>query len=219
MRRRLRAATQADIPAVLSLRARLRIDRPEDCGGFLLGCSEARYRWFADHAIFLLIEEKAAVNGFAIALPDPVVRASALWQRVDRIAWREDAAPPPTDSRLGYFEQLALSPEACRLTATPLAFAAVSALAETGHQHLYATILDRPVRNEAALPLLRAIGARAVGAVEEDYPEVGPVSSELHHVPLDARLAALAASRRGRKLAQMVARLTGRDARAGAPSA
>jgi hypothetical protein len=94
------------------------------------------------------------------------------------------------------------------MTAAPLAFAAVAALADRGHHHLYATVLDRPVRNGASLPLLGRIGARAVGTVEEDYDGVGTVTSELHHLALDQRFATLRGSNRGRRLEQRVRRLT-----------
>ena len=205
---RLRRARLSDLDGVMALRERLRLvpGREPGGGGFLLGCARERYAFFAARAEMLVLEQDGALAGFAIALPDPILRASELWARRDRIGWHAGEGEPPAGARIAYFEQLALAPDAPRLHAPALAFAALGRLVEGGHTDLYATTLHAPLRNAAALPLLRAAGARPVALVEEEYEGIGRVVSELHHLPLGG-FAARAAGRTGARLAASLERL------------
>lgn len=176
-------------------------------GGFLLGCSEARYALLVAAGGVLVVEEGAALIGFAVTLADPVLRASDLWARRALIRWRPGASEPPSGERVAYFDQLALAPSASRLHAPMLALASAQALARSGHRHLYATTLRAPVRNAASLGLLRAVGARVVGEVTEHYDEVGEVVSDLHHAVLPDGLAAAQATAAGLRSAASSLRL------------
>lgn len=209
MTARLRRARAEDLAAILAIKQALRLEpgqQPER-GGFLLGCSAERYAQMIASGSVLLLEEAGEVSGFAATLSDPMLRASELWERRALIAWRAGEGEPPPHERIAYFDQLALRPGSRRLHAPALALAAARALADAGHVHLYATILDAPVRNEASLPLLRALGAQAVGRIDEHYDDVGPVSSELHHARLDRGLAALTATAIGARAAAATIRL------------
>lgn len=187
----LRRAALPDVPAMMAIKQRLRLDPEQEParGGFLLGCSAERYAALVAAANVLVLEIGGEPAGFAVTLPDPVLRASDLWSRRERIRWNAGQAAPPEAESVAYFDQLAVSPGAPRLHAAALAFAAVRMLAEAGHRHLYATTLRAPVANRAALPFLEAFGARALAVVEEDYPDVGRVVSDLHYsfLPRDFR--------------------------------
>ena len=183
---RLRPGTAADIPAMLAIREALGLgpERAPRRGGFLLGCPAERYASLIAAGCVLVVEDGAALAGFAVTLPDPALRKSDLWARRDLIRWHAGSGEPPSEERMAYFDQLALAPSASRLLGPTLALAAARALALSGHRHLYATTLRRPVRNAAALPLLAAGGARQVGEVTEYYDQVGEVVSDLHHLLL-----------------------------------
>ena len=75
-----------------------------------------------------------------------------------------------------------------QLTRPRLCGGVVRLSAGAGHAWLYATTLQAPIRNPAALPLLRGIGARVVGSVAEHYDGVGEVISDLHLAPLSTAL-------------------------------
>ena len=188
---RLRRAGPADLEAIVALRDELRLvpGRSGGRGGFLLGCSPDRYGWLIGCASVTLLESEGALAGFAVTLPDPVLRASELWARRGAIGWRAGEAEPPADETIGYFDQLALARGASRLHAAPLALEALRGLADAGHDHLYATTLAAPVCNSASLRLLGACGARIVGHVAEHYQGIGDVVSWLHHVRIPDALA------------------------------
>jgi hypothetical protein len=154
-------------------------------GGFLLGASAEGYAALATHAHVLVLEDGGVLKGLAIALPDPVLRASELWARRERIRF-DDLEPSALETaRLGYFDQLAVLPDARLSRLAPvLGFAALTALLDDGCDHVFATTLLAPARNVAALTLLEAVGARASGTVEEEYPGVGRTVSVVHHLDL-----------------------------------
>lgn len=212
MTARLRRARAQDLAAIVAVKEALRLapgQRPER-GGFLLGCSPERYAQLIEWANVLLVEKFGEVAGFAVTLPDPLLKASELWERRALIGWEKGEGEPPPGDRVAYFDQLALRPGARRAYAPALALAAVRELAQAGHDHLYATTLDEPVRNRAAMPLLRAVGARGVGLVEEHYPEVGRVVSRLHYVALPEAMAAVERSGVGLRTVRAVDRLEGK---------
>jgi hypothetical protein len=206
---RIRAAERGDLAAIVAIKEALGFApgtaRPR--GGFLLGCPPERYSALIGADCVLVLEQGGRVAGFAVTVPDPLLRSSDLWARRSLIRWREREAPPPEDEPIAYFDQLALAPWASRLGAAPLALAAAVRLAEAGHVRLYATTLEAPIRNSAALPLLRGIGARAVGSVTEHYEAVGEVVSDLHCAELSSVLAAARSMPLGLRIAGYAAAL------------
>lgn len=193
---RLRRGVPGDVEGMHRLKRSLAMERDHGettrRGGFLLGSSRDAYRSFIDNAeVFVLDNDRGGVCGFAIALSDGVVRASDLWGRRGSIDWENDRENDrENDSILGienepvaYFEQLAVASEpSLRLYAPALAMAAYRSLRSTGHRHLFATVVRRPIHNHAAVPLLETIGARRVGSIDELYEGVGAVVSDVYHL-------------------------------------
>lgn len=183
----LRRAIAADIDRMLALKSRLRLvprgGRTTE-GGFLLGVSRERYEALVAHANVVIMDDLAtgALAGFAVTLPDPVLRASDVWARRDAIAW--SGAPPIAEgARVGYFDQIACAPYAEHRRGAPaLALKALLDLLATGHQHVFATVVREPLHNTAALELLRAVGARHVGALAEHHEDLGAMRSDVYHL-------------------------------------
>jgi hypothetical protein len=201
----LREGRASDASAMAALRDALRFSvaaghRPAQTihGGFLLGCTEAEYRAHASAGRVVVLERHREVAGFAVAFPDAVLRASELWARRDRISWTDGAEPPGYfDARLAYFDQLAVSPGVgARLGAPALAF--VCAQRELrDHEHLFATVVERPLLNHAALPLVRRVGGRRVGEVVEEHPSLGDFVSGVYLVSRHDFHGAVARARAG----------------------
>ncbi|HEU0133887.1 MAG TPA: hypothetical protein VFR28_03615 [Allosphingosinicella sp.] len=209
MTARIRPAGASDLAAIVAIKQSLAFSpggaRPR--GGFLLGCAPERYLALIAADCVLVLGQGKRVAGFAVAVPDPLLRASDLWARRSLIRWSEGEGEPPPGEPIAYFDQLALAPWASRLAAAPLALAAARRLAESGHARLYATTLQAPIRNPAALPLLRGFGARIVGRVTEHYDEVGEVVSDLHCAPLSTDLEAVRAAPLGLRISTRAAAL------------
>ena len=207
---RLRAARPDDLQSLVGIKESLALSKEggsANRGGFLLGCPPERYALLIEVAQVILLEVDGRAAGFAVALPDSVLRSSDLWARRDSIRWAPGESEPPEGESLAYFDQLALAPWANRIHAAPLALEAVRRLAEAGHEHLYATTLAAPLRNRASFPLLTAFGARIVGEVPEEYSEVGPVLSLLHHASIPAGLACVEARSAGLRTAAAADRM------------
>jgi hypothetical protein len=181
---RLRRARPEDVPGLLAVKAALPL-QDGGRGGFLLGASAETYAGLIAHAHVLVLEQGGEVRGFAAALPDPVLRASELWARRDRIRFHALDPAVLETARLGYFDQFAVLPRPGLARLAPvLGFAALTALLDDGCDHVFATTLLQPVGNSAALSLLEAVGARAAGEVEEVYDGVGRTVSAVHHLDL-----------------------------------
>jgi hypothetical protein len=192
---RIRRATHDDAEAILAVKRALALPadaREAPRGGFLLGASLEGYRALIDAAdVWVLNDTSGAVAGFAVLLPEAVLRASELWTRREAIQWDAPGGWVLPEDRVCYFDQLAILPEA-RMRAPELALTALRGAVRGGHEHLFATVVAHPVQNTASLALLRALGARRVGSVDEAYEGVGRIVSDLYYAPIggaDTRLA------------------------------
>lgn len=210
----MRRATLADVPAVVALKESLRLDpsRPVGAEGFLLGSSAEVYGRFVERGAFRLVCTKKTnvINGFGIALPDALLRASAVWERRREIAWTEPGLLASLEARkLGYVEQLAFRPGiAARVYAPALAMRLVEDLEELGTELVLATTVAAPFMNAASLALLATVGSRLVGRVEEGHGEMRLVS-DVHLFPMAgfARLRERSAPRRFRRIRDTMQRL------------
>ncbi len=175
---------------MLAVKARLVLQPADPAGssprgGFLLGSSPEQYAFFIRHASVFVLEDVAEnqIAGFAVTLPDEVLRATGLWARRRLIEWRAGAWDEIERGRVGYFEQLAVLPERrYKIYAPALALAALKALLDTGHEHLFATVVREPVHNRASLRMLEAIGAHRVGQIDESYEEAGQILSDVYYL-------------------------------------
>lgn len=202
---------------MVAIKERLKVVPGDDASasGFLLGCSADRYAEFVARANALVLDDAAlgGLAGFAITLPDEVLRATDVWARRREIAW--DGGDPARfeAERVGYFEQLAVLP-GCRyrIAAPALALRALSDLLADGHRHVFATVVRAPFNNVVSRRLLSAVGARRVGEIDERYDGVGRVVSDLYHLDRSEPVAndPLTTSRLARRLASYALRIGGR---------
>lgn len=215
----LRRASLADVDGMLSVKRVLRLDADAADGargGFLLGASAEQYAFFVQYANVHVLGDDGSVAGFAVALPDAVLRGTELWARRRSIAWDADGGDADgwdavENEPVAYFDQLAVRPgRRFRTYAPALAFAALDALAAAGHRHVFATTVREPVLNHASHPLLHAAGARRVGEIDEEYPDAGRILSDVYHLPIDREITRRLAesTRAGRRVARMVDRLS-----------
>ena len=189
----VRTATLSDVDSIMAVKQALRhVD--DERGGFILGSPRELYcTWVKTAVVKVLQTEQANANrlgevseapgivGYAICLPDAVVRQSELWQKKDHIAFSI-----PIDSivkeKIAYFEQLAVLPRYRRYVAK-LLVATLDVIFAQGHQHLFSTTVSEPFNNQAAQGLYKRGAAQTVGYLREHYPEYGTIVSQLHYMP------------------------------------
>lgn len=185
---RLRRAVASDLAGLLAIKRALPMpvgDARTNLGGFLLGADEHGYAQLLAVGQTWLLEVDQRPVGFALTLPDRILRASPLWGRRDAIRWSDDFDPELWLARpIGYFDQLALLPDYReRYWGAALALRALAELVvEQPHALVLTTTVIEPVLNAAALPLLARVGAREVGRLAEHYPDVGPIVSAVHAI-------------------------------------
>lgn len=190
MTSRVRLATDHDVAALFAIKRRLAYS-DSNRGGFLLGCDEAGYRHRVSAGGVWVLEQQSVV-GFAVTLSPEVFRASEHWAAKDRVKWNlgsdvgnamaNATTGDPTASidlaLLGYFDQLAVLPEARRRPALELALTALSDLFSRC-THVVTTTVAAPVTNLAAVPLIERLGGERVGRLDEEYPELGALTSHV----------------------------------------
>jgi hypothetical protein len=202
----IRTGTPADLDGVLDVRRQLRLDAARGAeGGFLLGSlPEVYLQLLADGRVTVLDDHGLA--GFSVTLDDARVRTSELWEKRHAIATDLDAAVIEP-LRIGYFDQLGVLPRARRsLHAAALALRSLAALFDD-HDVVFVTTVREPVLNRAAWPYLARVGAAHIGRIDEVYPEIGALVSDVHLIPRAAFRDRLAAARRPSEVA--VIRLAG----------
>ena len=198
MSARLRPARLGDIEVLLAIKHELALRRDTaTAGGFLLGSTAAEYAALIEHGIVEVLEHDGRVVGFATAVCDATLRASALWQRRALVRWCGFDPEAVLAEPLGYFDQLAVRPGVrARGGAAALALRAVLRLLDDGHRHLFATTVVHPVNNRAAWGLFARIGWEVVGELDEVHPAIGSLRSAVHYVAADRVRGALAEAAR-----------------------
>jgi hypothetical protein len=184
----IRTAVPADAAALLAIKEQLRLDlehaTDKHLGGFLLGTSLDEYRRFIECDDVLVAEcaEPRQVVGFAIALRHATLADSALLQRAAQAQWENAFRLKFDAQRFAFFEQLGMLPDPAYLVyAKYLAFAITWRILRT-HEALFTTVLQYPFVNTAALSFIKIVGFEWVGLIDEVYPEVGRIKSDVYYL-------------------------------------
>lgn len=181
MKTLLRKAVAADAAAFVNIKNQLPLtmsDGSISTGGFLLGTNENIYREYIDSSYCLVAETGNEVTGFGIIFPDHVLRSSDIWLRRNSASWFVDLAAYELQN-LCYFEQFAFLP-GHRRTAIALAYNITRWAFTSGHNTLFTTTVNKPIRNLAAVPFINAAGGIKAGNIDEIYPVVGHINSDIY---------------------------------------
>lgn len=177
----IRRAVPEDAIAFVQIKDQLPLtlsDGSSTKGGFLLGTDLKTYRNYIKNAYCLVATTEQGVVGFGILLPDHLLRESEVWKKRHHAAWYIDL-PFYEKQNLCYFEQLAFLP-GHRKTVLKLSYNLVKWAFEEGHQTLFATTVNKPVLNLAAIPFIKAAGGIHAGNIDEVYPNIGAINSDIY---------------------------------------
>jgi hypothetical protein len=189
---RLRHAAPSDLSSILKIKEALKISRIEHkqtSEGFLLGSSPEFYLEMIEHGIAQVVEDQtdSIVYGVGFALPWDMLKLTEVWQKRKLATWHGSLLNDLEEGKPGYIEQLAVLPgQSLRFLAPGLGLSLVEQLFTHGHTHILATTVLEPVKNTAAIKLLRLIHAFPAGEIEEQYPKIGRILSQIHCVSLHA---------------------------------
>jgi hypothetical protein len=177
----IRKATLADAPAIFSLKEKLPLRSDGDKtskGGFLLGTTLEKYVEYINDAYCLVAENRDEIIGFGIIIPDEMLRDTEMWQKRNLVDWKVNiSAYEPM--KLSYFEQFAFLPGNRRI-AVRLAYNLVKKTFDSGAEALFTTTVHKPVKNLAAVPFIYSADGVFAGNIDEYYPIVGQINSDIY---------------------------------------
>jgi len=177
----IRRAVPEDAAAFVQIKDQLPLklsDGGTTKGGFLLGTDLKTYKNYIKNAYCLVATTEAGLVGFGILLPDRLLRESEVWKKRQHADWYIDL-PFYEKQNLCYFEQLAFLP-GHRKTVLKLSYNLVKWAFDEGHQTLFATTVNKPVLNLAAIPFIKAAGGIHAGNIDEVYPRIGAINSDIY---------------------------------------
>lgn len=177
----IRKATVADAPAIFRLKEKLPLRSDGDKtskGGFLLGTTIEKYEEYITGGYCLVAENAGEIIGFGIIIPDEMLRGTELWQKRSLVDWQIDITSYET-LKLSYFEQFAFLPGNRRI-AVKLAYNLVKQTFDKGAEALFTTTVHKPVKNLAAVPFIYSADGVFAGNIDEHYPIIGQINSDIY---------------------------------------
>ena len=183
MKTNIRVATVKDVTDFLKIKNQLPLtlsDGGTTTGGFLLGTDEATYQQYVERDYCLVAEKAGEVVGFGIILRDSSLRKSDVWIRREQASWEIDIGSFES-RKVCYFEQLAFLNGHSR-DVLRLAYNLVRWAFDEGHTYLFTTTVHKPVVNLAAVPYILRASGKKVGNIDETYPGIGEINSDIYGV-------------------------------------
>lgn len=147
-------------------------------GGFLLGTTIEQYRHYIAEAHCLVAEVDDAVVGFGIIITNDALRRSDVWVRRQQASWNIELSKYEP-LHLTYFEQLGFLAGYKRL-AIKLAYKLIRTVFDEGCDALFTTTVHEPIKNLAAVPFIQAADGTLAGNIDEEYPVIGHINSDIY---------------------------------------
>lgn len=181
MKHAIRKSVEADASSFVEIKNQLPMLRERGGrGGFLLGTDQATYQSYIKNVYSLSAIHQGGVIGFGIVFQDEVLRKIDLWQKRSQVDWSIDMLELE-QKKVCYFEQLAFL-SGHRRQVISLAYNLVDFAFRQGHEVLLTTTVKKPILNLAAVPFIKAVGGKKVGEIDEIYPIVGQIQSDIYLV-------------------------------------
>lgn len=179
---RIRRAVRKDVAAFMKFKDKypMPLERNTSREGFLMGSSEKSYlKFVASDEVWVLEDVSGEAVGYAIVLRDETLRASSIWEKRKEIDWGEFSLESLERGRTCFYEQLAIAPNRRSLAYGGRLGIKCLAMAMKDHDYSFTTVVRKPVCNLASRGFVLAAGYHQVGTVEEDYPQLKAVVSDV----------------------------------------
>ncbi|MDC1174235.1 hypothetical protein OAT67_02495 [Bacteriovoracaceae bacterium] len=147
-------------------------------GGFLLGTDINTYKFYIENGHCLTAVVKDEIVGFGIILPNQLVKNSELWEKRKQVKWTINFTDLE-EGNVSYLEQLAFV-SGHRMLSIALSYNLVKSIFDGGTNFILTTTVKKPVLNTAAIPYIKSIGGFKIGNIDETYPIVGNINSDVY---------------------------------------
>ena len=188
MKINIRYATLEDAVAMVEIKNQLsfkNVNGTTTTGGFLLGTSLPTYQEYIANDYCLVAENENQIIGFGIILKNTTLQQSDIWTKRHAANWEVDITKYESPN-VCYFEQLAFLQGYTRVVIR-LCYQLLR-LAFNTHDNLFATTVSSPIMNLAAIPFIEKAGGRKIGRINEVYPEIGHILSDIYLIEKDIYL-------------------------------
>lgn len=149
-------------------------------GGFLLGTDIDTYMFYIKNGSCLTAIVNNKIVGFGIVLPNQLVKNSPLWKKRKQVNWVININDLENNT-ISYIEQLAFL-KGHRKLSLLLSYNLVKMAFDNGSGFILTTTVKKPIHNLAAIPYIKAIGGLLIGHIDETYPVVGTINSDIYQI-------------------------------------
>ena len=181
MKNNIRFSAKGDSTAFVDIKQKLPLPTKEQQtskGGFLLGTDKETYEFYISQGICLTAYNGDDVVGFGIILPDHLIKGGELWEKRTQVDWTIDIEMLE-NANVAYLEQLAFLSGNKKLSVI-LAYNLMHLAFYNGAEFVLTTTVRKPVKNKAAIPFILAAGGSKVGNINEAYPTIGAINSDIY---------------------------------------
>jgi hypothetical protein len=181
MKQKIRKSTVKDAQDFVQIKTKLPIPKNKESakqGGFLLGTDINTYKFYIENGNCLSAIFNNEIVGFGIILPNQLVIKNDLWEKRKQVNWSINFEEIE-NSNVSYLEQLAFL-RGHRKLSLILSYNLVKSVFDNGSDYILTTTVKEPIMNVAAIPYISAIGGYRIGNIDEDYPSVGRINSNIY---------------------------------------
>lgn len=186
MKPNIRKSTLDDAHGFVRIKNKLPISKENKYtkqGGFLLGTDYRTYKVYIEngHCLTAIVDDE--IVGFGIILPHHLVKNSELWKKRHLVNWSINFNDIEYKN-VSYIEQLAFL-KGNRKLSVILSYNLVKSVFDSGTDFILTTTVKKPIMNTAAIPYIKSIGGVKIGNIDEFYPTVGTINSDIYLIEKD----------------------------------
>ncbi len=181
----IRLAKDTDTDSFLKIKNQLPLimsDGKISQGGFLLGTDKNTYLKYIQESLCMVAEVDGEVVGFGIIINNTQLRDSDIWQRRHQADWLINI-DEYEEKNLCYFEQLAFL-KGHRILMIRMVYQMMKMIVNEGVEFMFTTTVHKPIINLAAVPFILSVEGKKAGSIDESYPIIGDILSDIYIIDL-----------------------------------
>jgi len=181
MKQKIRKSTLQDAQHFVRIKNKLPLPKENKNttqGGFLLGTDIDTYKFYIKNGHCLTAIINSEIVGFGIIIPNQLVKRSELWEKRKKVKWTININDLENNN-VSYIEQLAFLKGHNKLSIV-LSYNLIKMGFSKGANFMLTTTVKKPIVNAAAIPYIKSIGGFKIGNIDEIYPGIGNINSDIY---------------------------------------